>query len=198
MEKLLGKKRQLNLIELVIQIISLFSFFAIKSVEMTYTRYSGVQTTYGTARTSLFGLAHESSFGLLYLFAGLMFVNTILCLVSILGNNADKDGKMHIAIPIINLVFLVLVSGAGTPYGYDELVINIVYLVFMFICLIGIIVLAILKRSALVIPKETNTATIIMQQESNADELKKFKELLDNGIITQEEFDAKKKELLGL
>ena len=35
-------------------------------------------------------------------------------------------------------------------------------------------------------------------QQSNADELKKFKELLDSGIITQEEFDAKKKQLLGL
>ena len=33
---------------------------------------------------------------------------------------------------------------------------------------------------------------------SNADELKKFKELLDNGVITQEEFDTKKKQLLGL
>ena len=33
---------------------------------------------------------------------------------------------------------------------------------------------------------------------SSADELKKFKELLDMGVITQEEFDAKKKQLLGL
>lgn len=33
---------------------------------------------------------------------------------------------------------------------------------------------------------------------SVADELKKFKELLDLGVITQEEFDAKKKEMLGL
>ena len=33
---------------------------------------------------------------------------------------------------------------------------------------------------------------------SSADELKKFKELLDMGIITQEEFDTKKKQLLGL
>lgn len=31
-----------------------------------------------------------------------------------------------------------------------------------------------------------------------ADEIKKFKELLDMGIITQDEFDAKKKQLLGL
>lgn len=33
---------------------------------------------------------------------------------------------------------------------------------------------------------------------SDADEIKKFKELLDSGIITQAEFDAKKKQLLGL
>lgn len=33
---------------------------------------------------------------------------------------------------------------------------------------------------------------------SNADELRKFKALLDDGIISQAEFDEKKKELLGL
>lgn len=36
------------------------------------------------------------------------------------------------------------------------------------------------------------------QAISPADELKKFKELLDMGAITQEEFDAKKKQILGL
>lgn len=33
---------------------------------------------------------------------------------------------------------------------------------------------------------------------TTADEIKKYKELLDMGIISQEEFDAKKKQLLGL
>lgn len=33
---------------------------------------------------------------------------------------------------------------------------------------------------------------------SQADEIRKFKELLDDGILTQEEFEAKKKQLLGL
>lgn len=40
--------------------------------------------------------------------------------------------------------------------------------------------------------KNVNTST------NSADELKKYKELLDNGVISQEEFDAKKKQLLGL
>lgn len=35
-------------------------------------------------------------------------------------------------------------------------------------------------------------------EASSADELRKFKSLLDDGIITQEEFDVKKKQLLGL
>lgn len=38
----------------------------------------------------------------------------------------------------------------------------------------------------------------VAESTSNADELKKYKELLDSGVITQEEFDAKKKQLLGL
>ena len=38
----------------------------------------------------------------------------------------------------------------------------------------------------------------VVNNASNADELKKYKDLLDAGIITQDEFDAKKKQLLGL
>lgn len=49
--------------------------------------------------------------------------------------------------------------------------------------------------------KQSNTSNsekAIIQQSSSADELKKYKELLDSGVITQEEFEAKKKQLLGL
>jgi len=34
--------------------------------------------------------------------------------------------------------------------------------------------------------------------DDSVSEIQKYKELLDSGAITQEEFDAKKKELLGL
>ncbi len=44
--------------------------------------------------------------------------------------------------------------------------------------------------------KENNT--VISNQLSSADEIKKFKSLLDEGIISQSEFEKKKKELLGL
>jgi len=42
------------------------------------------------------------------------------------------------------------------------------------------------------------SAAAPMPQTSAADEIRKFKELLDIGAITQEEYDAKKKELLGI
>lgn len=49
--------------------------------------------------------------------------------------------------------------------------------------------------------QNTNKTETVLKQEipqSNADELKKYKDLLDGGVITQEEFDQKKKQLLGL
>lgn len=46
--------------------------------------------------------------------------------------------------------------------------------------------------------KETATTSTQTASMSSADEILKFKNLLDSGIITQEEFEAKKKELLGL
>lgn len=49
--------------------------------------------------------------------------------------------------------------------------------------------------------KDKNESMTTIKQEavqSCADEIAKFKALLDEGAITQEEFDAKKKQLLGL
>lgn len=56
---------------------------------------------------------------------------------------------------------------------------------------------AFIKKKIDDLKKQKNTPTVVAAT-STADELKKFKDLLDMGAITQEEFDAKKKELLGL
>ena len=53
-------------------------------------------------------------------------------------------------------------------------------------------------KSEIAKKNEANTPAAAAPATSTADELKKYKELLDEGIITQEEFDAKKKQLLGL
>jgi len=46
--------------------------------------------------------------------------------------------------------------------------------------------------------KKNETATVTASNVDEAEQLKKYKDLLDSGVITQEEFDAKKKQLLGL
>ena len=49
-----------------------------------------------------------------------------------------------------------------------------------------------------IIVKNENLQKTRIQSVSNADEIKKYKELLDEGIITQEEFEIKKKQLLDI
>ncbi len=55
---------------------------------------------------------------------------------------------------------------------------------------------------ALVWANTESKETVIINQAptniSSSDELLNYKKLLDNGVITQEEFDAKKKQILGL
>lgn len=55
-------------------------------------------------------------------------------------------------------------------------------------------------RTNKILPRlnKDNGSSAPVQQLSAADELKKYKDLLDSGIINQDEFDAKKKQLLGL
>ena len=55
--------------------------------------------------------------------------------------------------------------------------------------------------SKLLVERQNKTTITSITQEvsqSGADELKKYKDLLDSGIISQEEFEAKKKQLLNL
>lgn len=49
-----------------------------------------------------------------------------------------------------------------------------------------------------IIDSQTQTQNVVVSNDSSADEIVKFKNLLDQGIITQEEFEFKKKQLLGL
>ena len=52
--------------------------------------------------------------------------------------------------------------------------------------------------SDILIRQQKTELRTVEATSSGADELKKYKDLLDIGAITQEEFDAKKKQLLGL
>lgn len=82
---------------------------------------------------------------------------------------------------ILAIVFCVLCSMLGARKGYTPIGFGVMG---FFLGLIGLIIAA-------VVPDKKG------YQASAADGLLKYKELLDKGVITQEEFEAKKKELLS-
>ena len=49
-----------------------------------------------------------------------------------------------------------------------------------------------------VVGKTKEVAAKAVSTEDGADELKKYKDLYDQGVLTEEEFEAKKKQILGL
>jgi hypothetical protein len=55
-----------------------------------------------------------------------------------------------------------------------------------------------LKNKIIELQHESKLNINQVVQMSNPDEIRKFKQLFDDGIITKEEFEKKKKELLGL
>ena len=129
---------------------------------------------------------------MLFLYA----VIAIMCIISIVSKNEHRDGKLHASLPVIwyllvhwNLISLQGEVGNFVITGYD-------FPTAIFeVCMIGAVVIGFAKRSTLIagLPKTVE----VKQEPTKADELKKYKELLDSGAITQEEYDTKKKELLG-
>lgn len=59
-------------------------------------------------------------------------------------------------------------------------------------------IIAVIKAGMNAVKEKNETISHSVQNNSSLDEIKKLKELLDMNAITQEEFDAKKKELLNL
>ena len=147
---------------------------------------------------SIFSLIPESVMRFeTFLFA----VNAILCIISIIVKPEHKDGKTHVIMAIILFMFTWYNGHSGVTIQSIEIGATSFPCTLYLFCLVAIVVISIAKRSTIItgIPsKKEKTVINNIQDASNADELKKYKDLLESGAITQEEFDAKKKQLLGL
>lgn len=201
-----NKKRMYNLTEFILQALFLVSIYVIPFG--TIDRFNSA----GSATISDHSAAVGDYAG--YLLVIFSFLNAIICLVSVFSNSSDKDGKTHVIFPIITLFFgcMLLFGEQSTPTDIDDFII-IIHPLYKIICLLIMltnIVLAILKRKTSTSGKTQQTlkndtvSTEIPAEESETktetsyDDIKKLKELLDIGAITQEEFESKKKELLNI
>ena len=134
----------------------------------------------------------------------LLLLGSVMCLISALRNNSNRDGVSHTIVSFLSLVvigWVIVMMGlmCDRAEAFCVITANGLTVKVIFILLGSAVVCNMLKRSSLITPKAKKEIVVQHNEPtSHADELKKYKELLDSGVISQEEFDAKKKQLLGL
>lgn len=190
------KKRIANGIQLVLMLISFITLW-IPSIKLQYV---DMLRDMPIDASMVDVLKHNgTAFSLFIIFA----ITALLCIISIMVKPEHKDGKIHIIMSVVLLVYGTLSGVAeGSAVGTEWMVVESNFPTYLYFgCLLGAVIVSIAKRSTIItgIPyKKEKTVINNVQETTSADELKKYKDLLDNGAITQEEFDDKKKQLLNL
>lgn len=188
--KILNKKN-INLVQAILLAFLLFMYIFGKMFRDSYA---------GTEYCSLFSLINHVSF-IHYVFLLIVFANIVMCLSSAFLKKLEneKDDKSHTIIAIIIVLLLWFIglfggiSGDTNPFNYTYLYSLADSASILLVISMINIALSMLKRSKLIVKDNSNKTNTV---NNSIDDLKKYKELLDQGIITQEEFDTKKKEIL--
>ena len=189
------KKRIANGIQLIL-IISAFIVLWIPCIEIQHVdliRYTPI-------KTHAIGVMDK---GTAYVIFALFAINALMCIISIVTKSEHKDGKAHIVMPIIMFFYAATINvEEGNAVGAEWVIVKSNFSTLLFLVLFALIIaISIAKRSSIIagLPSKNETTVVNeVHETTNADELKKYKELLDNGTITQDEFEAKKKQLLNL
>lgn len=149
-----------------------------------------------TGYTSIDGSFHAGGYDLSY--GGYMDEFGWIAIGSIIVLLALAFTKFYyltVAPAIINLFVIVFkyndVQGISNVHISEDFVVTLIIIIA--ICILLNSIWAIVDY--LLSVHKNNT---LKTSQGNADELKKFKDLLDSGVITQEEFDTKKNQLLNL
>lgn len=132
---------------------------------------------------------------------GLLGISAIFSFISIIKNKTlSKQVFTTTIVSFIMIIILTIIAinlKVDVNLGYREYSIGWMFYIIVAIHIANIIVSSIIKTDKIAEATKIEKITKV-ENTSNLDELKKLKELLDMGVINQEEFDAKKKQLLGL
>lgn len=188
-------KRSLSIVSLLIQTVSIILIFSLDSF------YNGWGS--GFKYFEYFSDLDDDLIPIGVCFVFLVFLNIVFSIVGIFKQNAALDSKKFLILPVLEIAIYVIsyicaYNVSCRPY-YNVLVNNRAGFSYIFYVEIIIMLFNLLVEA---LKRFTNIPYCKFSEHkktaSSADELKKFKELFDSGAITQEEFDAKKKQLLGL
>lgn len=199
----MSKKRLVNLVEFLVHIVVLVLMMTIDYVSIKFNEYDWPNQYIEPGNYTYFEYADIVGQFIMHIFTVMVAISGIICLISAISKNEKKDGIIHTVVAIINFLiggFLCWSTGVDIRGYYTTPTQPFTYVIPV---LFGVIILlSFIKRSNYISPtkKQSVEADInnLNDINSSADELKKYRDLLDNGVITQEEFDAKKKQLLGL
>ena len=182
------KKKIANIIEGILQIILIIMpFFMGCTVEIVYFNSALPDVS---KPGILSDVIIESPFFNI-MFYTLMAINILMCGYSAISKSKKVDSKLHCALPIIIFIFTNITFIGITDINSIENL--LVYEVLMF----AVIVISFVKRASFIVGEDEKNVNENVKK-TDVDKIKEFKELLDSGVITQEEFDEKKKQLLNL
>lgn len=205
------KKR--NLIELIFQcVIAVFvfipNFAVIQSWEYkdSFT-YHGIKGLERSEAMSLVGMNFGCGIGIIFgvLFYLALIAGIVFAIKQYMASGGKRNSKIVCYISIAEIVLYAansiacLVYTYDTEHWYDDVIPDITFflLTLLVIASTVIIVLGYKKVKKLGIKDEDMEKSTVSHNYAIED-LKKLKDLLDSGVITQEEFDAKKNQILGL
>lgn len=172
------------------------SIFTLKLVERGFTT---LDFSSGLLGDSLCGLV--GTFSWIQLLASIMFLTVNM--VAMFRFNQKTANKWAMATVITCLILnvfyfiigvsLVADAEAYTTLSYVALIISVLFTTAYFVCK------KVIKEDATLRKKSKESAEHkreVRQEADSVDLLVKYKKLLDEGVITQDEFDEKKKDLL--
>ena len=200
-------KKNYKIIAMILMIVNIFTCFIPTYFYAEVWEYIGPGHGRQTAKYGInffdVNTDYIAHHGPVYTFSCIVAICWVICIGAILYSIIrSKDHKLIWFSPCISLVpffvFYECVQRAEYNWsngnGFTSYSANWMFYVSLAlqICAAALMVIGMTgKELPFAFPKPA-------QKISDADELVKYKELLDSGVISQEEFDAKKKQLLGL
>ena len=205
----MNKIKTINIITFALQVISTFLLFGNDVYSVADRDWGGDYHYYRSSFYNRFTTDHAGNI-LGVAFLALVAITATILIIQLVKKSA------YILTPFVALIqptlfimhhFLfnnikweIKYYAGGTkfykPSTYFYIIIGAFALIVILSFVNSIIQKKVKKEASETTSKDTNEAAIA--ETSNVDELKKYKDLLDSGVITQEEFDTKKKQLLGL
>lgn len=195
--------KRLNFIEIILHVLAFVLLFI---QGMFYCYITG--DSYSRVHNAFTDLPAGSILPIVFVL--LLVVSLLFCLIWSLRKKKNKFNVIHILLPISSIFVFIFIGflysmgeyatlveqlSAALREGSNNYGIGPVFLVES-IVLFSIIIVAIFKRKHNFISDILEGKEKIKEDVKNLDLLMKYKELQNDGIITQEEFEEKKKELL--